>query len=113
MVRGDDGKRLAVRKPGQIGNCKICGSDRALGFIGDADQPEARMLIVFIHDTCVVFVLFFLFLGFGFGVRSKKGDLFAVMGPGKAADVALAFCERCGFAAIHGEKINLLVGVAI
>jgi len=106
VVRGDGWRETCRPETRPDRNCKICGSEpRVRIYRRDADQPEARVLVVFIHDTCVVFVFSFFFLGFGFGSGQEKADLFAVMGPRKAADVALAFCERCGFAAIHGEKI--------
>jgi hypothetical protein len=79
----------------------------------EVEEPEARLVFVFISDPRVVLVFFSFFFGFGFGIWRKKGDGFAVTGPFEAADIAFTFGERLRFTAGHREQIDLLVGVAI
>ncbi len=79
----------------------------------DVEQPKLCALIVLVGDVRVVLVLFLLFLGIRFGIRSCESDLLAVRRPFEGLDAALTFRERVSFAAIVGKEINLRLIAAI
>src|SRR5580700_1027205 len=65
------------------------------------------MFVFFVDDARVVFFLFLLFFGCGFGVWSEEGDLLAVRRPRENVYGAFTFGDGFGFAAGNAHYINL------
>src|SRR5580704_9071455 len=112
MIRGTDDEAVASRQPGEFADFPFRIRERFSLAGGQREQPQARLLVVFIHDTRVILVFVLFFFGVALGIGSKIGDLLAVRRPRKSSHAAFAFGYRRSFSIVSAHHVNLLLIIA-
>src|SRR5580700_3459041 len=113
MIRGTDDQAVASRQPGEFADFPFRIRERFRLAGGQREQPQARLLVVFIHRTRVILVFVLFFFGIALGIGSKIGDLLTVRRPRKSSHAALAFGYGRSFSSVSAHHVNLLLIIAI
>src|SRR5579859_2800050 len=113
MIGGAGNDAVTIGHPGELTDFPLGIRERFCLVSCYCEQPQTRLLVVFIDDVRVILILFLFLFGVGLGIGGKESDPFAVGRPSKTVYVALAFRESGGFPSIHSHYVNLLLIIAI